>query len=78
MDTFSKSDPQIFIYMKGGKVKDWKFMGKTEIIWNNLNPKFSKSLIVGELKKKTKYKISFKTLQFYSKKKIITLRLCRR
>ncbi|KNC72447.1 hypothetical protein SARC_14996, partial [Sphaeroforma arctica JP610] len=39
MDTFSKSDPQVWVYMsKDGQQKNEKLVGKTEIIWDNLNP----------------------------------------
>jgi len=43
MDTFSLSDPQIIIYSvseNGEKIE----VDKTEIIWDNLNPVFSKSI----------------------------------
>lgn len=44
MDTFSKSDPQIIMFeQEHGK---WRESGRTEIIWDNLNPKFVKSFIV--------------------------------
>ena len=37
LDLMSKTDPQVFIYMKDGN--NWLEIGKTEIIWDNLNPK---------------------------------------
>lgn len=45
MDVLSKSDPQIRVYLTdartGGREK---LIGETEIIWDNLNPTFSKSI----------------------------------
>jgi Ca2+-dependent lipid-binding protein len=42
LDTMSKSDPQVRLYYKT-KV-GWKLTGKTEIIKDNLNPNFVKSI----------------------------------
>lgn len=44
MDVFSKSDPVVFLYEKRGK--EWQKIGRTEVIDNNLNPKFSKTFVV--------------------------------
>ena len=45
MDVLSKSDPQVRVYLTdartGGREK---LIGETEIIWDNLNPTFSKSI----------------------------------
>jgi hypothetical protein len=45
MDLTSKSDPQIRVYLTdnrtGGREK---LIGETEIIWDNLNPTFAKSV----------------------------------
>ena len=45
MDVLSKSDPQVRVYLNdartGGREK---LIGETEIIWDNLNPTFSKSI----------------------------------
>jgi Ca2+-dependent lipid-binding protein len=41
MDITSKSDPYVEIYMKERNAKNWGFIGKTEIIMNNLNPDFA-------------------------------------
>ena len=37
-DTFSKSDPILFMYKKNGS--QWLKIGQTEVIHDNLNPKF--------------------------------------
>ena len=44
LDITSKSDPQVRLFYK--KVNDWKICGKTETIRDNLNPNFSKSIIL--------------------------------
>ncbi len=44
MDTFSKSDPLCVLFCRddfSGK-NTWFEFGRTEIIWNNLNPDFVK------------------------------------
>eukprot|EP01091_Cochliopodium_minus_P010033 TRINITY_DN2606_c0_g2_i1.p1 TRINITY_DN2606_c0_g2~~TRINITY_DN2606_c0_g2_i1.p1 ORF type:complete len:740 (-),score=227.23 TRINITY_DN2606_c0_g2_i1:64-2283(-) len=46
MDTFSKSDPQIYIYMQSNRSLEWKLIGKTEVIYDNLNPIFTKALLI--------------------------------
>ena len=42
MDVFSKSDPQIILYVKTPSGV-WSELGRTEIIKDNLNPNFSKT-----------------------------------
>ncbi|KAK5579735.1 hypothetical protein RB653_009421 [Dictyostelium firmibasis] len=45
MDTFSKSDPQIFVYEKqGNSISPPLLIGSTEKINNNLNPVFKKTV----------------------------------
>eukprot|EP00743_Colponemidia_sp_Colp-15_P003369 GILK01003642.1.p1 GENE.GILK01003642.1~~GILK01003642.1.p1 ORF type:complete len:599 (-),score=69.60 GILK01003642.1:100-1779(-) len=44
MDTFSKSDPCVEVYQLINNA--WIPIGRTEIIWNNLNPDFTKTFIV--------------------------------
>ena len=46
LDTFSKSDAQVRVYIKDVKQTDWKFVGATEVMENNLNPKFAKAIEV--------------------------------
>ncbi|ORX59370.1 copine-9 [Anaeromyces robustus] len=53
LDTLSKSDPKIFIFLEqkskdnaGNQVVDWIKVGTTETIMNNLNPTFVKSFII--------------------------------
>jgi len=43
LDTFSKSDPVVHVYMKDAKSKGYTLVGKTEMILNNLNPDFTKT-----------------------------------
>ena len=44
MDTFSLSDPMVVVYAKDGN--SWHEVGKTETIWDNLNPQFATSFDV--------------------------------
>ncbi|KAL0481100.1 hypothetical protein AKO1_012868 [Acrasis kona] len=46
MDLLSLSDPQIILYMRESFIQPWNEVGRTEIIWNNLNPRFVKSIPV--------------------------------
>merc|ERR1739848_225352 len=47
MDFFSKSDPVVVMYMKRGeKNANYQEIGRTEIIWDNLNPVFVKKFVV--------------------------------
>ncbi|KAN0023754.1 hypothetical protein ACTFIV_008141 [Dictyostelium citrinum] len=48
MDTFSKSDPQIFVYEKKGNnsLSPPILIGSTEMISNNLNPVFKKTVTI--------------------------------
>ncbi|XP_076806884.1 copine-8-like [Clavelina lepadiformis] len=45
-DVFSKSDPMVVMYMQGLGSKEWREFGRTEVIWNNLNPDFVKKFVV--------------------------------
>ena len=55
MDTFSKSDPFIVLYQGTGQSSrqksGWVKMGRTEVIYDNLNPKVS---VVLSSQKRTK------------------------
>ena len=42
LDTFSKSDPIVYLYEKKGQ--DWVYLGRTEMIDDNLNPKVPPAL----------------------------------
>lgn len=45
MDVISKSDPQVRVYLTDARTGNReKLIGETEIIWDNLNPTFSKSI----------------------------------
>ena len=46
LDTFSKSDPIVKIYMQNEKTKQWVLIGETERVMNNLNPNFQRSINV--------------------------------
>ena len=41
MDTFSKSDPLVAVYMKGNVDTSYREIGRTEMIKDNLNPAFT-------------------------------------
>jgi len=45
MDTFSKSDPMVVVFTKDG-FGNWIEYGRTEMIKDNLNPKFVKSIMM--------------------------------
>ncbi|KAK6303174.1 hypothetical protein J4Q44_G00256280 [Coregonus suidteri] len=40
VDTFSKSDPVVVLYVQGIGTKEWREFGRTEMIDNTLNPNF--------------------------------------
>lgn len=44
MDTFSKSDPYVILYVQ--RNNKWAEYGRTETIMDNLNPNFSKTFII--------------------------------
>ncbi|GAB1598493.1 copine-8-like isoform X3 [Argonauta hians] len=45
-DVFSKSDPMCVLFTQDPGCKKWTEFGRTEIIWNNLNPDFVKKFII--------------------------------
>ncbi|XP_060079148.1 copine-8-like [Ylistrum balloti] len=46
-DVFSKSDPMCVLYMMDERNRgSWREFGRTEIIWNNLNPDFVKKFVL--------------------------------
>ncbi len=44
LDVFSKTDPEVHVYLKNTKTGGYFLLGKTEMILNNLNPDFVKTL----------------------------------
>ncbi|XP_025048738.1 LOW QUALITY PROTEIN: copine-9 [Alligator sinensis] len=46
MDTFSKSDPVVVLYVQGTGDKDWREFGRTEVIDNTLNPDFVRKFVL--------------------------------
>lgn len=46
LDTFSKSDPEVHVFIKDAKSKNYTLIGKTEMILNNLNPDFTKTFTI--------------------------------
>lgn len=46
LDTFSKSDPQVRLFIKEGPKAQWRKVGETEIIKNDLNPNWRETLKV--------------------------------
>ncbi|CAL1529087.1 unnamed protein product [Lymnaea stagnalis] len=45
-DVFSKSDPMVVLFVQDFSSRGWKEFGRTEIIWNNLNPDFVKKFVM--------------------------------
>ncbi|XP_025108559.1 copine-8-like [Pomacea canaliculata] len=45
-DVFSKSDPMVVMSVLDSAVRGWREFGRTEVIWNNLNPDFVKKFII--------------------------------
>lgn len=43
MDLLSKSDPEVHVFLRDSKSKNFVLIGKTEMILNNLNPDFTKT-----------------------------------
>ncbi|KAK0064073.1 copine-8 [Biomphalaria pfeifferi] len=41
-DVFSKSDPMVVAYIHDQARRNWRELGRTEVVWNNLNPDFVK------------------------------------
>ncbi|PRP81554.1 copine-8-like, partial [Planoprotostelium fungivorum] len=46
LDVLSKSDPQIVVYAKDTGVDTWSVIGRTEIIQDNLNPRFARPVSI--------------------------------
>lgn len=46
LDTFSKSDPMVHVYLKDSRDGAYALVGKTEMIKNNLNPDFTKTFVI--------------------------------
>ncbi|XP_050169082.1 copine-9 isoform X3 [Myiozetetes cayanensis] len=46
MDTFSKSDPVVVLFVQGSGSSEWKEFGRTEVIDNTLNPDFVRKFVL--------------------------------
>ncbi|NXJ87300.1 CPNE9 protein, partial [Corythaixoides concolor] len=46
MDTFSKSDPVVVLFVQGSGSSEWKEYGRTEVIDNTLNPDFVRKFVL--------------------------------
>ncbi|KAG5838061.1 hypothetical protein ANANG_G00219800 [Anguilla anguilla] len=46
VDTFSKSDPVVVLYVQGIGTKEWREFGRTEVIDNTLNPDFVRKFVL--------------------------------
>lgn len=46
LDRLTKSDPMCVLYTMEFEADMWKEVGRTELIWNNLNPVFVKKLVI--------------------------------
>jgi hypothetical protein len=40
------SDPEVHVFIKENRTANYSFIGKTEMILNNLNPDFTKTLVL--------------------------------
>ena len=57
-DVFSKSDPMVVLYMNHSG--QWAEFGRTEVIWDNLNPEFATKFMVDyrfEVQQKLKFEV---------------------
>ena len=45
LNIITKSDPRCCVFLKNDVRSDWKFLGKTEIVRDSLNPDFTTSFI---------------------------------
>ncbi|XP_060598331.1 copine-8-like isoform X1 [Ruditapes philippinarum] len=45
-DVFSKSDPMVVLFTMDQGTRQWREFGRTEVIWNNLNPDFVKKFVM--------------------------------
>ncbi|KAK2158065.1 hypothetical protein LSH36_178g06009 [Paralvinella palmiformis] len=83
MDVLSKSDPMVVAYSKEFASGNWREIGRTEIVWNNLNPNFVKKFVMDYFFEESQ-KLKFDVYDVDSKKKHhdlkrheeITLALC--
>ncbi|CAJ1055270.1 copine-9-like [Xyrichtys novacula] len=46
VDTFSKSDPVVVLYLQGVGTKEWREFGRTEVIDNTRNPDFVRKFVL--------------------------------
>lgn len=46
MDVFSKSDPEVHVFLRDSRARNYTLIGKTEMILNNLNPDFTKTFVI--------------------------------
>ncbi|KAM3872625.1 copine-9 isoform 1-T1 [Diretmus argenteus] len=46
VDTFSKSDPVVVLYLQAVGTKEWREFGRTEVIDNTLNPDFVRKFVL--------------------------------
>ncbi|XP_029912078.1 copine-9-like isoform X1 [Myripristis murdjan] len=46
VDTFSKSDPVVVLYVQAVGTKEWREFGRTEVIDNTLNPDFVRKFVL--------------------------------
>jgi Ca2+-dependent lipid-binding protein len=46
LDVLGKSDPFVELFIKTEKETTWLSLGKSEVVWNDLNPDFIKVFLV--------------------------------
>ena len=57
-DVFSKSDPMVVVFANNSG--QWSEIGRTETIWDNLNPEFAKNFVMDyhfEMQQKLKFQV---------------------
>jgi len=71
LDTLTKSDPKIFIFLEkkiidtnGQTISNWERVGATEKIDNNLNPTFMKSFIIDYYFEMVNFGVFIKNFKF--------------
>jgi hypothetical protein len=73
MDTFSKSDPLVQVFSRHTTSESWYEIGRTEIIWDNLNPEWTTTFLLDYHFEEQTY-LSFKV--FDANDKVGTIERC--
>ncbi|XP_061053188.1 copine-9 isoform X2 [Eubalaena glacialis] len=80
LDTFSKSDPMVVLYMQSRASQEWREFGRTEVIDNTLNPDFVRKFVLDyffEEKQNLRFDVyNVDSRTNISKPDIATMQLC--